>query len=343
MPDLDGRLGGAGTAIKPGFFLFDTLLRRRLAGRRRLLEDSVVWHRTPISFRFRSSLYSLGAPFLIGPLGGGLKPPAALVDYFRSEGAIYGLRRFDDSLLASGFWMRPLDEARVILTTCDYVRDLLPERLGAKTMTVLDTGVDVPAARPPRAPHDGLTFLFVGRLVRYKAPALAIEAFAHFLAQRSDGETPARLVLVGDGPERSGCEELAASFGIAERVTFTGALPKPAVVEHYESADVFLFPSLTEASGNVYLEAMRYGLPLVVTANGGGADIPCDDAAVKVPVGSYEDLVRSFSQALSDLAGDASLRDRMGAAGFACVRDRYSWPVLADKLMEAVARSAARS
>jgi glycosyltransferase involved in cell wall biosynthesis len=342
MPDADGRLGRVGTAIKPGFFLYDAMLRERLSRRPRLLEGSVVWHRTPISFRFRSSLYSLGAPFVVGPLGGGLKPPAILADYFQDEGSLYRLRRFDDALLASDFWMRPLDAAGVVLTTCDYVRDLLPTRLGPKTVTVLDTGVDVPAAPPARRRHPDLTFLFVGRLVRYKAPTLAIEAFAEFIHRRAGAEAGARLVIVGDGPERGACAALAAALGVADQVVFTGSLPKMAVAEQYEAADVFLFPSITEASGNVYLEAMRYGLPLVVTANGGGADIPCDAAAVKIPVAAYPDMVRAFAQALCDLAADPSRREGMGAAGFECVRENYSWPVLADKLLEAIARAAGR-
>lgn len=343
MPDIDGRLGAFGAGVKPGFFLYDRLLLATLRRSNHLQGASVVWHRTPMSYRFRSSLYSLGLPFIVGPIGGGLRPPAILADFFRDEGALYRLRRLDDLLLSSEIWMRPLDKASVVLATCDYVREILPARLSAKTVVVLDTGVDVPDTPPARAAAAPLTVLYVGRLVRYKAPTLAIASFARFLSVwESQGRT-ARLIIVGDGPERGSCLSLARSLGIADQVEFTGALAKRDVEAYYAAADIFLFPSITEASGGVYLEAMRAGLPLIVTANGGGQDIPCDEAAVKLPIMAYSNMVEAFAQALLQLAADPDRRRAMGTAGFQCVRDNYSWPVLSNKLLEAVKQAARRS
>lgn len=340
MPDVDARLGGIGTAVKPGFFLYDTLLYSRLRRSNHLGDGVVIWHRTPMSFRFRSSLYALGPPFMVGPIGGGLKPPTIVSDFFRKEGTLYRMRRFDDVLLSSKWWMRPLDSARVVLVACDYVRDILPARLEAKTVTVLDTGVDIPDSPPPRATGEPFTALFVGRLARYKAPTLAIESFARFLAQWEGQGRSARLVIVGDGPERAACHALVARLGIADRVELTGKLARREVEAQYEAADVFLFPSFTEATGNVYLEAMRARLPLVVTANGGGRDIPSDEAAVKIPVGAYPDMVEAFAQAVLELAADPERRRTMGDAGFRRVRDNYAWPVISKKLLEAVRQAA---
>lgn len=345
MPNVDGRLGALGQSVKPGFFVYD---RRAVATLRRsqyLRDASVIWHRTPVSFRFRSSLYTLGVPFIVGPIAGGLRPPEALSDFFRGEGALYRLRRFDSVLLGSETWMKPLDRADVLLAACDYVRnDILPQRLRAKTLIVPDTGVDLPDSLPAEARVDGpFTILFVGRLVRYKAPTLAIEAFARFLQLRGDRADPARLVVVGDGPEKESCLSLAASRGVIDSVRFAGALTRLDVESEYRSADVFLFPSLTEAAGYVYLEAMRASLPLVVTANGGGQDIPDDDAAVKVPIAPYAVMVEGFAKALCDLAADPIRRRSMGAAGYQCVREKYVWPVIADKLLAAVEQAGCRA
>lgn len=343
MPDIDGRLGGFGTGVKPGFFLYDRLLLSKLRRSDHLQGASVVWHRTPMSFRYRSSLYALGLPFIVGPTGGGLKPPAIVSDFFRDEGALNRLRRFDDLLLSSKLWMKPLDRASVVLVTCEYVRELLPARLAAKAVTVLETGVEVPDSPPARTAADPFTVLFVGRLARYKAPTLAIESYARFLTVwESQGRT-ARLIIVGDGPEKGLCLSLAGSLGITDRVEFTGELAKRDVEAHYAAADVFLFPSITEATGNVYLEAMRATLPLIVTANGGGRDIPCDEAAVKIPIMAYPDMVEAFAQAVLRLAADPDRRQAMGAAGFVCVRDNYSWPVIAQKLLEAVKQATRQS
>jgi len=64
-----------------------------------------------MSLRFRSSLYALGLPFIVSPTGGGLKPSAVVSDFFRDEGALHRLRRFDNLLLSSTLWMKPFDQS----------------------------------------------------------------------------------------------------------------------------------------------------------------------------------------------------------------------------------------
>jgi glycosyltransferase involved in cell wall biosynthesis len=182
MWDIDSKVGAAGAALKPGFFVYESLLMPRLRRLPTLGDCCLVWHRTPVSFRFRTRLHSLGLPLVVGPISGGLAPPAALADYFRSEGALYKLRRFDRVLIESRFWMRPLDKAAVVLISSDYVRELLPARLSPRLRTLVETGTEL---RPPRGRRVDASapfqVLFVGRLVRYKCPILAVEAFARFL------------------------------------------------------------------------------------------------------------------------------------------------------------------
>jgi glycosyltransferase involved in cell wall biosynthesis len=67
----------------------------------------------------------------------------------------------------------------------------------------------------------------------------------------------ARMVWVGDGPERAGLQELYPEH------TFVGMKTGVELAEHYASADIFLFPSLTETFGNVTLEALASGLAVV--------------------------------------------------------------------------------
>jgi len=183
----------------------------------------------------------------------------------------------------------------------------------------------------------------VGRLARCKAPTLAIESCARFLTVWQSGGRTARLVIVGDGPERVSCLSLTESLGIADRVEFIGQLARSDVEAYYAAADVFLFPSFTEATGNVYLEALRAGLPLVVTANGGGGGIPSNAAAVKIPVMAYPDMVEAYAQAILELAADPERRRAMGIATFKCVRDNYAWPVISRKLLEVMKQASRRS
>ena len=83
-----------------------------------------------------------------------------------------------------------------------------------------------------------------------------------------------RLLLVGDGPERSNLEALAGTLGIGESIRFTGEQGE--VLPYYHAADLFALPSRTEGLSNALLEAMACGLPVVVSRTGGARDLVQD-------------------------------------------------------------------
>ncbi|MBD1209121.1 MAG: N-acetyl-alpha-D-glucosaminyl L-malate synthase BshA [Ignavibacteria bacterium] len=78
---------------------------------------------------------------------------------------------------------------------------------------------------------------------------------------------PAKLILVGDGPERSEAERLSRELGIAEHVRFLGK--QNGLPQILSAADVFLLPSQSESFGLAALEAMSCGVPVVATSSGG--------------------------------------------------------------------------
>jgi glycosyltransferase involved in cell wall biosynthesis len=136
-------------------------------------------------------------------------------------------------------------------------------RSGFAGLRVVARGVDTRLFDPARrsaalraawgaGPAD-LVVLCVGRLAAEKNLGLLVQAFEAIAAQ----DRRARLVLVGDGPEREALQQRCP------RAVFAGLRRGEELATHYASADVFLFPSVTETFGNVVPEAMASGLPVL--------------------------------------------------------------------------------
>ena len=169
------------------------------------------------------------------------------------------------------------------------------------------------AAAPPRAAArarlglapDAYVVAGLGRLVPVKGFALLVEALPRLAA-----EVPsARVLLVGDGPERAALEARARALGVAARLHVTGATPE--VAAHLAAADVLAAPSRNEGMGRALVEAMALGLPVVATAVGGIPAVVEDGGCGRlVPPGDADAL----AAALAGLGRDARLRETLGRA-----------------------------
>lgn len=165
--------------------------------------------------------------------------------------------------------------------------------------------------------EDEYVVLAVGRLSREKAHADLVTAFAHLL--RDKPEINARLVIIGDGPERGPLEAAAEALGIKERIIFTGQLID--VTAYYALADVMVLPSHSEGSPYVLLEAMAAGLPVVATSVGGVPEIVKDkESALLVPARSPEQMATAIGRVLTD----PQLRQTLVANASRLVATRYS-------------------
>ena len=112
--------------------------------------------------------------------------------------------------------------------------------------------------------------LFVGRLAVQKGPDLLLEAIPGILHQRPD----AKVVFAGDGYMRQQLEHRAGELGIKHAVRFLGAMSSNGdLINLYKSTDVVCVPSRNEPFGIVVLEAWAAGKPVVVTKNGGPAEL----------------------------------------------------------------------
>ncbi len=159
--------------------------------------------------------------------------------------------------------------------------------------------------------------LTVGRLSREKAQSDLLVAFKHLLDQYPD--IPARLVVVGDGPERAKLETTVDEFGLKERVSFIGQVSD--VLPYYALAGVFALPSHSEGSPNVVLEAMAANVPIVATAVGGVPEILVNnESALLVPTAKPT----AMAEAITLIWKDKELAERLTRNSAELVASRFT-------------------
>jgi len=193
----------------------------------------------------------------------------------------------------------------------------------AARLRVHRIGIDVDRFTPgARAAGGEPSVVIVGRFVPKKGLVYGVRAFAE--ARRAGGA--GRLTIVGDGPLRPQLEAAVRDEGVANAVTFAGALPHEAVAALLAQADVLMAPSCTTANGDresgtiVVKEASASGAVPLVTWHGGLPEIVEEGrTGYLVP----ERDVAALAARLRELLGDPALRARLGAAARAKMLAEY--------------------
>ncbi len=197
-----------------------------------------------------------------------------------------------------------IEHADGVTAVSRYLRDetvrvfgIAPERI-----RVIPNFVDLDRYNRDRQPCHRSSFVADGeKIVMHisnfrpvKRVDLVVRVFARILR-----EVPARLILVGDGPERGRALQAAEEEGVQGSVLFLGK--QESVAELLACADLFLLPSESESFGLVALEAMACGVPVVASDVGGLPEVvPVGTAGVLAPVGDVETMARAGVDFLSD-------------------------------------------
>jgi glycosyltransferase involved in cell wall biosynthesis len=141
------------------------------------------------------------------------------------------------------------------------------------------------------------------------------------------------LDVAGAGEDMTACQEQARRLGVASRVNFLGRLPRAQIDALYRNADVFLFPSFREATGNVMFEAMSYGLPVITAACGGPGHIVTDACGFRIEPETPQSYAEGIAAAIRRLAGDPGLRRSMSLAARERIGELGLWDNKIARLM----------
>ena len=194
-----------------------------------------------------------------------------------------------------------LQHASAIVVPSAYLKRIA-ETWGLARTPIIVLHNPAPALEVPATRSEPGTFAVVGRLTQQKNLDLAIDAVAHV--------PDARLVVVGDGPDRGRLERKVAASGARDRVTFRGALPRVEAIGVLAAADACVISSSWENFPHAAVEALAVGVPVVATAVGGVPEIVRDgENGLLVTPGSSAAL----ACALQRLLNDRPLRDSLAA------------------------------
>ncbi len=322
----------------------------------------VIHQPMPVSPKEPSMMFGLGVPVVIGPMNGGMDYPPSF-QYMQSwfTRKTLNIARLGSNLfniIIPGKLM-----ATTLLVANSRTKDALPKPIRGKVIELVENGIDSATWQPHFHNHTGkdatqqLTitpqkptkFVFVGRLVDWKAVDLLILAFKQVVEQ-----IPAELEIIGKGPKRVALESLAKELGLinsrlsheipnSEVVKFTGWLTRTECARHLELADVLVLPSLFECGGAVVLEAMAMGIPVIATHWGGPADYLDTSCGILVQPTSREPFINDLAEAMVKMAKSPELRQAMGKAGRQRVIDNFDWEVKATKIIDVYQEAIART
>jgi teichuronic acid biosynthesis glycosyltransferase TuaC len=160
-----------------------------------------------------------------------------------------------------------------MITVCNALKDeMMQLGIDGSRITPLRNGVDLELFRPgdrkalrESLGMDQFTMISVGHLEPHKGHDLVIKALPAI--------ADARLLIIGNGPERKKLEELAAQLMVAERVMFLGPIPQARLKDYYAAADVLVLASSREGWANVLLESMACGTPVVASSVSGTPEV----------------------------------------------------------------------
>jgi glycosyltransferase involved in cell wall biosynthesis len=264
-----------------------------------------------------------------------LHTPASVTRY---AAILLGLP-WSGSAHAKDIWTTPEWEKREKLAACEWLvtctaanRDHLAALAPAGRVELVYHGLDLvrfPPA-PTRGAHDPVTILSICRLVEKKGVDVLLDALA-----RLPGSW--RFVHVGGGPLSRDLKAKAEKLGIAERVTWRGALTQERVLEEYRGADIFALASRVARDGdrdglpNVLAEAQSQGLACVATRVSAIPELLRDGVTGLLV---DENDPAALAGAIETLIADPARRRSLGAAGQARVRAEFALERNLDRLAE---------
>ncbi|MBW4469969.1 MAG: glycosyltransferase family 4 protein [Stenomitos rutilans HA7619-LM2] len=326
---------------------------------------NLVHQPIPVSPKEPSLIFDVGAPVIIGPMNGGMNyPPSFQYMQSRFVHLTLGIGRLIANWLN---WLLPgKRRAAALLVANARTHAALPKGTCDCVVELYENGVDLSIWQPELASskvaskyahseyaHLEATvqptkFVFVGRLVHWKAVDLLLIAF-----ERVARTLPVELEIIGNGPESAQLQQQAIALGLLHSVpdpasdqgilkqpqhrgsvTFPGWLSQAECAQRLQQSDVMVLPSMLECGGAVVLESMAMGVPVIATNWGGPSEYLNESCGILIEPRSPELFIDDLAAAMIRMAASPALRRSMGQKGYYRAVSQFDWDVKADDILD---------
>ncbi len=211
-----------------------------------------------------------------------------------------------------------ITRSEAVLCNSEQTMQLAKKLSGAERgFQVVHLGTDIPRAKPVKI--DMPTVVTVANL----DPRKRHEDVLRAISSISDRFPELRYLVIGDGPEVHRLKELAGELGLGDRVEFTGRLEHDKAMQTARRAHLFVMPSVDEAFGVAYIEAMAAGIPVIGCRGEGGPEEikKTGEGILLVPPRDPSSLATEISRVMSD----KKRYEELSAAAQKTVERSFSW------------------
>lgn len=285
----------------------------------------LIHYLCPIGYREPSYLWSLGKPFVWGPIGG-LASTLQLKAAPRPLHAILKVKLKNAAnrlnLALSARVRRALRFTHTIVAATSENGRMLSDHFGVTPILIQENAIPDDAIRDRatrRAPLSlPVRLIWIASLDWRKSPDLLLDALSQMTADNWS------LDLVGTGSLLEWTRSRARDLGLADRITFHGQIPRLEVQELLAKADLHLITSMAEGNPTTIWEAMAAGVPTLTLDHCGMHDVVCDVCGVRVAPTNYTDTRDRIATAIDSLIGDHAKLSKLAEGVLNC-REQYLW------------------
>lgn len=221
--------------------------------------------------------------------------------------------------------------ATFIIAPSEYLKRIVETwGVAPEKIQVIFNAVDVPRITETkkdireRLGWKGSVVVSAGRLVPWKGFATLIEAFFDVLRSVPD----AKLIILGDGPDKSALEEKIDAMHLGESVTLSGRLARERLARYLKAADLFVLNTGYEGFSHQLVEAMALGAPVITTAVGGNVEVIKDKTNGVLT--NYNDR-EMLGEAIKFLLRNKEARERLAKAAMEDA-EQYATEIMTEKL-----------